>query len=97
MMCATGARILEIDHLVNLGKAKQEIGHKVCLMGNLNPTDILLNGTPAAVEKATRECIKQAAEDGRYILSSGCEIPPTAPLENIRAMVTATEKFGRYK
>jgi uroporphyrinogen decarboxylase len=96
MMCATGAKILEIDHLVDLGKAKQKVGHKVCLMGNIDPTEILLNGTTAEVEKAVKLCIRQAAEGGRYILSSGCEIPPTAPLENIRAMVNATEKFGRY-
>ncbi len=97
MMCATGAQILEIDHLVDLGKAKQEVGHKVCLMGNLNPTDLLLNGTPAEVEEASKICIKQAAKGGKYILSSGCEIPPTAPLDNIRAMVTAARKFGLYE
>ncbi|MFX1474619.1 MAG: uroporphyrinogen decarboxylase family protein [Promethearchaeota archaeon] len=96
LMCDTGAKILEIDHLVDLGKAKQEVGDRVCLQGNIDPTDLLLTGTPEAVEQAAKSCIEQAAAKGRFILSSGCEIPPLAPLPNIQAMVNAAKKYGRY-
>ncbi len=96
LMCDTGAKILEIDHLVDLRKAKQDVGDRVCLQGNIDPTDLLLTGTPGAVEQAARSCIEQASSGGRFILSSGCEIPPAAPLPNIKAMVDAAEKFGRY-
>jgi uroporphyrinogen decarboxylase len=96
LMCDTGAKILEIDHLVDLGKAKQQVGERVCLQGNIDPTDLLLTGTPEAVEQAVKNCIEQAAAKGRFILSSGCEIPPAAPLANIEAMVSAAKRFGRY-
>ncbi len=96
LMCDTGAKILEIDHLVDLGKAKQEVGERVCLQGNIDPTNLLLTGTPEAVERAAKNCIEQAASGGRYILSSGCEIPPAAPLPNIQALVSAAVKYGRY-
>ena len=96
LMTGTGTSILELDHLVELTEAKTRIGKDVILMGNLNPTDLLLTGTPDAVEAAARECIEAVGQDGRYILSSGCEVPPFAPLENIRAMVTAAKKFGQY-
>jgi uroporphyrinogen decarboxylase len=95
-MCDTGAKILEIDHLVDLGKAKQKVGDRVCLQGNIDPTDLLLTGTPEAVEQAARTCINQASRGGRFILSSGCEIPPAAPLTNIQAMVEAARKYGQY-
>ncbi len=97
LMCDTGAKILEIDHLVDLGKAKQEVGEKVCLQGNIDPTDLLLTGTPKDVEQAARNCIQQASLGGRFILSSGCEIPPAAPLPNIRAMVNAAVRYGKYE
>lgn len=96
LMCDTGAKILEIDHLVNLEQAKQKVGDDVCLQGNIDPTDLLLTGTPEAVEQAARDCIKQASRGGRFILSSGCEIPPAAPLANIQAMVSAARKYGCY-
>jgi MtaA/CmuA family methyltransferase len=95
-MVKTGARLLELDHLVNLQGAKTQVGDRVIIMGNLDPTSLLLNGTPAQVEQAAKESIETVGCDGRYILSSGCEIPPNAPLENIRAMVTAAKKFGTF-
>lgn len=96
LMADTGVKILELDHLVNLVEAKQRVGDKVILMGNLNPTELLLTGSPEAVEMAAKECIESVGKDGRYILSSGCEIPPQAPLENIKALVSAAHKYGSY-
>ena len=95
-MAATEAKILELDHLVDLVEAKKRVGHKVTLMGNLNPTELLLTGTSVAVKAAAKTCIETVGRNGRYILSSGCEVPPLAPIENIRAMVTAADKYGHY-
>ena len=96
LMAGTGTSILELDHLVKLTEAKTRVGNDVILMGNLNPTELLLTGTPEAVETAARECIEAVGQDGQYILSSGCEVPPLTPLANIRAMVTAAKKYGQY-
>ena len=86
-MADTGAMIVEIDSKVELDLAKSEIGDRVCLMGNLDPTTVLLQGTAACVEKAARQAIADAGKGGGFILGSGCEVPPDAPLENLRAMV----------
>ena len=96
LMCETGAQILEIDHPVDLAKAKEQVGERVCLQGNIDPADALLLGTPEAVDQAARRCIEQAADGGRFILSSGCEIPPHAPIANICAMVQAAQRYGCY-
>jgi uroporphyrinogen decarboxylase len=95
-MCETGAQILELDHMVDLAKAKAQIGNRVCLQGNIDPAGALLTGTPDAVAQAARRCIDQAGAGGGFILSSGCEIPPRAPIANVRAMVQAAEQYGRY-
>ena len=96
LMAGTGTTILELDHLVELKEAKDRVGNDVILMGNLNPTELLLTGTPEAVEAAARKCIEEVGHDGRFILSSGCEVPPLAPLANIRAMVTGAKKYGHF-
>ncbi len=95
-MASTEVQILELDHLVDMQEAQEHIGQQVILMGNLNPTELLLNGTPAEVEAAAKWCIETVGQDGRFILSSGCEVPPLTPLNNIRAMVAAAEKYGQF-
>jgi uroporphyrinogen decarboxylase len=87
-MADTGADILEIDHKVSLETAKRLAGGRVCLMGNLDPAGLLLRGTPDGVAVASRRAIRAAGPDG-FILGSGCEVPPRAPLTNMRAMVAA--------
>lgn len=85
-MADTGANILELDSKVDLRVAKKQVGHRVCLMGNLNPVSVLWRGTAADVEHAAREAI-QAAGPGGFILGSGCEVPMAAPRENVAAMI----------
>ncbi|MHC1769113.1 MAG: uroporphyrinogen decarboxylase family protein [Verrucomicrobiia bacterium] len=86
-MANTGAQILELDSKVSLRSAKERVGDRVCLMGNLNPVELLLRGTPGEVERAASEAISEAGKHGGFILGSGCEVPVDAPPENLKAMV----------
>lgn len=67
----------------------------VALMGNLDPTAILLQGSPDEVGAAAREALaaagaaSDAASGGGFLLGSGCEVAPATPIENMRAMVAA--------
>jgi uroporphyrinogen decarboxylase len=92
LMADTGAHILELDSKVDLGVAKGRVGRRVCLMGNLSPVEILWQGTPAQVETAAEQAIAAAAEDGGFILGSGCEVPVAAPRENIHAMIRVARR-----
>jgi uroporphyrinogen decarboxylase len=94
-MAETGAMIVEIDSKVDLGQAKRAIGSAVCLMGNLDPTTVLLQGTRETVEQAARAAIAAAAAGGRFILGSGCEVPVDTPVDNIIAMIR-TARRSRY-
>ena len=50
-MAETGAKILELDNVVDLGEAKERVGRKICLMGNVDTTllltDCLLYTSPS--------------------------------------------------
>ncbi|WXG43531.1 MAG: uroporphyrinogen decarboxylase family protein [Promethearchaeati archaeon SRVP18_Atabeyarchaeia-1] len=95
-MLETGPRILELDSQVDLREAKSRVGSKVCIQGNLNPTGALLRGSTDDVLKEAKECINRASMGGGYILSSGCEIPYEARIENLKALVRAAKTFGKY-
>ena len=93
LMSETGADILEVDSQVDIGAARQLYGDKVAFMGNIEPTAILLQGSPEEVTAACEACLLAAdAANGGFILGSGCEVPPDAPLENMRAMVAAVRQ-----
>lgn len=85
----TGAMLIELDSKVNLAEAKRRIGNRVCLIGNIEPSGVLLQGTPEVVRQACTNAIADAAEGGGFILGSGCEVPPFAPFENMATMVAA--------
>jgi uroporphyrinogen decarboxylase len=82
-----GMDIVAIDHKADLATAKQVIGGHACLIGNLDPTSVLLLGDVHEVERQSKECIAKAAEHGGFILGSGCEIAIDTPPDNIRAMI----------
>lgn len=88
-MADTGARILELDHKVSLRTASERVGNRVCLMGNLDPVELLWRGTPAAVAEASRQAIADAGQHSGFILGSGCEVPVAASQENMSAMIEA--------
>jgi uroporphyrinogen decarboxylase len=57
-------------------------------LGNVDNTNIMLNAAPEQVFREARACI-ESAKGARFVLSTSCEIPFKAPLENIRALARA--------
>ncbi len=90
----TGADVIEIDHKVDLAHAKQVVGDRACLIGNVDPVTVLLQGTPDRVRESSNACLAAAAGGGGYVLGSGCVVPRITPLENIRAMVRAAREYA---
>ncbi|MGQ9629547.1 MAG: uroporphyrinogen decarboxylase family protein [bacterium] len=81
---------------VNLGDAKRLYGDKMALKGNVHTIETLLRGTPGDVEKEVKRCIRQAGPGGGYILGTGDQVARDTPFENIRAMIEAGRKYGKY-
>lgn len=89
----TGADVIEIDHKVDLAHAKEVVGGRASVIGNVDPVTVLLQGTPERVLEVSRACLDAAAAGGGYMLGSGCVVPRIAPLENIRTMVRAAREY----
>lgn len=83
----TGASCFSLDYKVNLATAKEKVGGKIALAGNIDPVSILNQKSPEEVRAAGHACVDAAAAGGGFILTSGCDLPPTIPMANIRAML----------
>lgn len=79
-----GFDIIDLDYMVDVATARQALGEKPILLGNIDPVSIVRNQTPEKVQAALAECRRAAGE--RYIVGAGCEIPRDTPHENVRAL-----------
>jgi uroporphyrinogen decarboxylase len=93
LLAETGADCVSLDSRVNLKAAKELFAGKVCVAGYLDPVGVLDHLTAKEVEAAARECLLAGAPGGGFILMPGCDIPPTVPLDNVRAMLRAAEMW----
>ncbi len=70
-------------------KIKDLYGDKISLMGTIPSVAGMLEMSADELYKfAYQECM-DGAKDGRFILSADCDVPPSTPDENMRAVVQA--------
>lgn len=90
----TGAFAFHGDILPSLFDCKSSIGDKICLIGNVNPIDVLLYGTPEDVKDASVRCIKTAGPKGGFVLAAGCDTGYDVPDENLHAMIETANRHS---
>ncbi len=81
-MAQSGADIIDVDWMVPLEQARKLVGPDITLCGNIDPSAVLLQGSPQDVAEAARRCIKAGGK--KFILMPGCEVPPATAEQNIR-------------
>ena len=75
---------------------KEKYGDKVCLLGNIEIGEILTMGTPEDVDAEVKEKIQTLAPGGGYTVGSSNTVAHYVKLENYKAMIQATRKYGKY-
>lgn len=81
----SGADILDLDWMVPIREARAIAGPGLVLLGNIDPVEVVRNGTPEQVEQRLAICHEEAGPS--YIVGAGCEIVRDTPPENVRSMV----------
>jgi uroporphyrinogen decarboxylase len=83
-----GPHCFSLENKVPLRTAKEVLGGKVCVAGNVSPTGAFLNGRPEDVAAEARACIETWGNDPGYILTVGCDFAKNVPLENMMALMS---------
>jgi len=79
-----GCELVDVDSMVSLAQAREEMGPQQVLSGNIDPVAVLRHGTPESIVAAIAQCHREAGP--RYIVAAGCEVPRDTPEENVRAL-----------
>ncbi|MFX1478007.1 MAG: uroporphyrinogen decarboxylase family protein [Promethearchaeota archaeon] len=91
-----GVESLEPMAGMDLKHLKETYGEKLCLIGNVDVSNLLPFGKEQEVVKAVKKCIHDAATGGGYILSPCTDLTNSCKVENVLTMISATKKFGKY-
>ena len=88
-----GARALHFGNNISMADIMATIPPDVLVMGNIDPAGELRHGTPDSIRTTTTALLKACASYKNFVLSSGCDIPLQAPLDNIDAFFKAWAAF----
>jgi len=89
-MIETGAAALHFGNAIDMAQVLEEVPADIAVSGNINPVEIMKFGTPQQVEDVAKQLIKLADKHSNFILSTGCDVPPETPFENIESLFNAT-------
>jgi uroporphyrinogen decarboxylase len=79
--------VVSVGPAADMEAVLQAAHGKVCIMGNVDPIEVLLRGTPEQVEKEVERIMAIGRKGTGFILNSGEMIPRDVPVENMRAMI----------
>jgi uroporphyrinogen-III decarboxylase len=81
---------------VQLEDAKERVGQKIFIKGNIDPINVLLQGNVEDVKRDAANRIEVGKTGGGYILSTACSIAPYTNRENVLALIQIAGDVGYY-
>ena len=91
---STGAAAYHYGNAIDMLEMMKKMPSDVLVMGNVDPAGTLREGTGEKVKKETQELLEKCSAYPNFIPSSGCDIPPHTPWENIEVFFETVDKFG---
>ena len=88
-----GCRVFHFGNAIDMGDMMPLIPEDKIAMGNVDPSSKFRNGKVEDVKEATRKLMEKCASYKNFVPSSGCDIPPMTPWENIQAFFDAVDEF----
>lgn len=87
------ACVYSVGNAITMDEAFEGLGDDSIIIGNLDPAGVLRNATPDVVKAETTALLEKYSNRKNFVLSSGCDIPPATPLENLDAFFEAWREF----
>lgn len=93
-MVETGAGGLHFGNKVDMVDALESCPLDRLVMGNIDPVGIMKMSSPSELKNSVRELLVRTSGYPNFILSTGCDVPPGVPEENIRAFYEAVNEYN---
>lgn len=80
----------------DLGEAKELIGDKITISGNLDQVNFIKTASLEEIEQKVSELIHIGKPGGRYIFAASDFLEKGTPLENVKKVIEIAKREGRY-
>ena len=89
----TGCDAVGLDWTVNLSEAKAQVGHKVALQGNMDPS--VLYGSAQRIEQEVRSILADFGQGSGHVFNLGHGIHQDVPVESPKIFVDAIHQYSK--
>ncbi len=91
-MADTGCDALGLDWTINISEARQRVGDKVALQGNMDPC--VLYSNPDAIRAQVKQIIDDYGEGSGHVFNLGHGIHQHIDPDNVKVLVDAVHEFS---
>jgi uroporphyrinogen decarboxylase len=88
-----GVNLFNMGFETDLNQLKQLTGHRVTMLGNIPPRDVLAVGSQIEVRDATLSLLEGLDDYSRVIFSCGGGMPPGVSSENLETFINTVQNF----
>ena len=92
-MANSGCAALGVDWTIDLGDARQAVGGKVALQGNLDPA--ILRAAPEVIRREARAVMDSYGNRPGHVFNLGHGITPEVDPEHVKILVDEVHAYGR--
>ncbi|MFQ5659387.1 MAG: uroporphyrinogen decarboxylase [Gammaproteobacteria bacterium] len=89
----TGCSAVGVDWTVDLGKAREQVGDRVALQGNLDPAVLYSNA--ASIRREVMKILESFGQGSGHVFNLGHGIHPQIDPENVSALVDAVHDLSK--
>ena len=91
-MADTGCNALGLDWTINIDEARQRVGDRVALQGNMDPC--VLYAEPDSIRARARDIITRFGNHDGHVFNLGHGIHPAVNPEHLGVLIDAVHEFG---
>ena len=89
---------VSLDNIIDLKQAAEELGKSVPIAGNVDPVEIVMNGSHEEVIAGVRKCIDEGRKAPKgFTLATGCDIPETTGRKKVEWFMEGARNYRKYQ
>lgn len=93
LIAGTGCNGVGIDWTISIDEARQRVGDKVTIQGNLDPN--VLYASPDVIRQHVKQLIERFGNHNGHVFNLGHGIHQTVNPDHLKVLVDAVHEFGR--
>jgi uroporphyrinogen decarboxylase len=96
-MLNSGANAFHFGNAIDMVETLKNCPKDKLIMGNVDPVGVMKMSSAKEVKAFVIDLLNKTSEFDNFVLSTGCDLPPHVPSENISAFFEALDDYNKVK